>query len=1115
MKRYRKCRKSQASGTLGRLVCLCALLVPVTLTVVFSQSRTTDKRFIDQKLRFYLAQEQKKIHQQFIQDKQHEWQKRLSGTDAPPHPQIMLKHEQLSHSSILFYDDMESDTSGWTKTVLSGIDNLWHLTTLDAGTPTHSWWLGSEETGSYKTGRRIHNALITPPIDLTLVLSPVWLFFAEKYFTEYRWDYCMVDVTTDGGASWIPLRGVYGLSTSGDSYGWKISTLNLSPYVGSTIQIRFHFDTGDSLYNDFTGWFIDDVVVFTQGGTVAGKVLFDINNNGLNDDGGRGLKDFLITASGPLTLTTRTELRGLFELPLPLGTYTIRQPLPAGWIRTYPATDSFVVTLSTPDSVIDSIEFGNWRSATVLSGTKYHDTNLNGIMDAGENGIADWLVFLYDSLSRITDFDRTDSSGSFELYVFEPGVYVVNELNRFDWIQTQPDSGYYSVNVSSIGLTFTDLFFGNYYSDSAGSIVGQKFNDLNRNGVKDDHEPGLEGWTIQLTTRGGMRKTRLTDSLGNYEFLGLPGNLTYTLREIGKAGWCQSLPVSAYTITLNAGEFVGNVDFGNYEASASSISGVIFHDKNGNTVRDSGESGLSGFHLFLSGFSHSGFFSTTTISDDTGGYSFTNLWPGTYSVNEIFREGYVQTFPTNFGAHFIALGCEENRSEMDFGNIDSVYLASFRTFSMRGYALAKNQKGKTKPVRLVPDKTEFCVTYRNAETDCAVSLTVKFAYALIESTLNFSKPGTVTVSNGKIVTIEFTSPLQVGDSITICGFTRKPSPQKAKRWWGLCHGTTSTKVVEPSFTLNALRYPLPNAINVIEAVGAGLRIGLGGPHSVAHPSYKDVIKSLVESRERIHSGPPRCLDKTSSGSPLVKERRYLKPGEGQNPLFANAIALKLNILASQLGITPVGFGNLIYDDGTGSSNPLNNLSLYEIAAKLDSFMSQDVCEPIPAGATAPVWNTVLDSINAAFEGPMDTLSFVSGLKLTAVRPLASVSILRYDTGGVQRQYPVLDPPLKEQPAVFALAQNYPNPFNPTTTIEFTLPTPSIVTIKVYNTLGQEVATLLENEELEDGPQDVEFSSSDYGLASGVYYYRLVAQPFEEEQQGGQKYISVRKMILLK
>jgi hypothetical protein len=88
------------------------------------------------------------------------------------------------------------------------------------------------------------------------------------------------------------------------------------------------------------------------------------------------------------------------------------------------------------------------------------------------------------------------------------------------------------------------------------------------------------------------------------------------------------------------------------------------------------------------------------------------------------------------------------------------------------------------------------------------------------------------------------------------------------------------------------------------------------------------------------------------------------------------------------------------------------------------------------------------------------------------------------------------------PVKFNLAQNYPNPFNPVTKINFAIPKNGLVTMKVYNVLGKEVAKLI-NEVKQAGYYTVDFNGSD--LSSGVYYYRLDAGDFTD----------VKKMILIK
>uniref|UniRef100_A0A832G7L6 T9SS type A sorting domain-containing protein n=1 Tax=Ignavibacterium album TaxID=591197 RepID=A0A832G7L6_9BACT len=88
------------------------------------------------------------------------------------------------------------------------------------------------------------------------------------------------------------------------------------------------------------------------------------------------------------------------------------------------------------------------------------------------------------------------------------------------------------------------------------------------------------------------------------------------------------------------------------------------------------------------------------------------------------------------------------------------------------------------------------------------------------------------------------------------------------------------------------------------------------------------------------------------------------------------------------------------------------------------------------------------------------------------------------------------------PAAYQLEQNYPNPFNPTTTIRYSLPKEGLVTLKVYNILGQEVVTLVQQEQTA-GTYEVKFAGSN--LASGMYFYTLEANGVS----------LTRKMMLLK
>lgn len=113
-----------------------------------------------------------------------------------------------------------------------------------------------------------------------------------------------------------------------------------------------------------------------------------------------------------------------------------------------------------------------------------------------------------------------------------------------------------------------------------------------------------------------------------------------------------------------------------------------------------------------------------------------------------------------------------------------------------------------------------------------------------------------------------------------------------------------------------------------------------------------------------------------------------------------------------------------------------------------------------------------------------------------------------DTFGIVHTTVLPDPTKVEKtdelPTAFSLSQNYPNPFNPETIISWQLATSSFVILKVYDVLGNEVATLV-NEEQSAGSYRIEFSSKNSEISSGVYFYQLRAGDF----------VQTKKMILMK
>jgi len=152
-------------------------------------------------------------------------------------------------------------------------------------------------------------------------------------------------------------------------------------------------------------------------------------------------------------------------------------------------------------------------------------------------------------------------------------------------------------------------------------------------------------------------------------------------------------------------------------------------------------------------------------------------------------------------------------------------------------------------------------------------------------------------------------------------------------------------------------------------------------------------------------------------------------------------------------------------------------------------------------------------VNRAFTGPFGWVS-TNPLVVTGVNPVDSVPYLGPAISPLMN--PLAFPPsaIDATPAKFALDQNYPNPFNPVTNISFTIPNDGFVTLKVYDILGREVATLLNRELLVEGSSSFPFNGS--SVASGVYFYRLVVEPAQEGGSGtGKVFTQVKKMLLLK
>ena len=156
---------------------------------------------------------------------------------------------------IIFKEDVESGQNGWTN------NGLWHMSTTRSSpdtslSPTHSW--AYNDGIDYDTGVANSGSIVSPIIDVSWCTDAV-LNFKGWYETEgtgTSWDQRWVQISTDGGA-FQPIAQL-----SGDPMlNWNDYEFNITSYLGDTVQLRFFFDTLDSIGNSFEGWYVDDIMI--------------------------------------------------------------------------------------------------------------------------------------------------------------------------------------------------------------------------------------------------------------------------------------------------------------------------------------------------------------------------------------------------------------------------------------------------------------------------------------------------------------------------------------------------------------------------------------------------------------------------------------------------------------------------------------------------------------------------------------------------------------------------------------------------------------------------------------------------------------------------------------
>jgi hypothetical protein len=226
-------------------------------------------------------------------------------------------------------------------------------------------------------------------------------------------------------------------------------------------------------------------------GEIHGMKFHDLNGNGVKEEGEAGLANWQINLSFSLSMSdkggtsnnqneggyyyTYTDSFGNYKFTnLGRGYYYLWESQQDGWTQTSPLGGDWYVILDTLGQVVNDVDFGNTRANGEIHGMKFNDLNGNGVKDQNEPGLAGWQIYVGycgfkngQSNSGILPHVGgggiyTDSLGRYSITGLLHGYrYWVLEVQQKGWVQTYPQSGSWCVPLDTPGQVITNIDFGN------------------------------------------------------------------------------------------------------------------------------------------------------------------------------------------------------------------------------------------------------------------------------------------------------------------------------------------------------------------------------------------------------------------------------------------------------------------------------------------------------------------------------------------------------------------------------------------------------------------------------------------------------------------------------
>jgi protocatechuate 3,4-dioxygenase beta subunit len=403
---------------------------------------------------------------------------------------------------------------------------------------------------------------------------------------------------------------------------------------------------------------ISDVDAGIEPGGLGDHVWLDQNLNGVQDAGEAGIAGItvkLLDSTGKEVATQTTDATGFYNFAgvLP-GAYTVQVVLAEG--AQFTATDKgdnddadsdvdaagkvAVTVVSTVGN--QSVDAG--VKPALISGAVLDDLNADGVQDKNEPAVAGVTLKLTgtDLFGNTVTLETTTAADGTYSFIVPPGTYSIKETNPTGAVSTGSEAGTQGSTVVgldevSITVTSAQTSAQNDFLDyQPGSIGGQVRNDVDGDGAMADLESGVANVTVTLwqgDTQVGDAVT--TDVDGNYVFTGLkPG--VYSVHETDLTAWVSTADVEGtndnkISVTLASAENKRGQDF--LDSGLGSIGDKVWLDSNGNGLQDTGEVGIVGIPVVLSGADSAGkAVNMTATTDAAGAYLFADLKPGVYTV---------------------------------------------------------------------------------------------------------------------------------------------------------------------------------------------------------------------------------------------------------------------------------------------------------------------------------------------------------------------------------------------------------------------------------------------------------------------------------------------------